>query len=86
VAGGRLVAVALYLRRGSEDPTRAAAYRLRAARHNERYYAKGEDRRAVIDAFFKTKDRESVLSTYSIDQNADTMLKSYGGNRLDGGT
>ena len=46
---------------------------------------KGNDRQAVIDEFFKIKDRESVLGTYSIDENGDTTLSSYGGNRVEGG-
>ena len=33
---------------------------------------KGNDRQAVIDQFFKIKDRDSVLGKYSIDQNGDT--------------
>ncbi|MGZ4200418.1 MAG: branched-chain amino acid ABC transporter substrate-binding protein, partial [Thermoleophilia bacterium] len=33
---------------------------------------KGNDRQAVIDAFFKIKNRDSVLGKYSIDQNGDT--------------
>ena len=39
---------------------------------------KGNDRQAVIDALFATKDRESVLGTYSIDENGDTTLTDYG--------
>jgi branched-chain amino acid transport system substrate-binding protein len=39
---------------------------------------KGNDRSAVRDALFNTKDRHSVLGTYSIDQNGDTTLKTYG--------
>jgi branched-chain amino acid transport system substrate-binding protein len=46
---------------------------------------KGNDRQAVIDAFFKIKDRQSVLGKYSIDQNGDTTLSDYGGNRIKGG-
>ena len=46
---------------------------------------KGNDRQAVIDAFFKIKDRESVLGKYSIDENGDTTLSDYGGNRIKGG-
>jgi len=46
---------------------------------------KGNDRQAVIDAFFQIKDRESVLGTYSIDENGDTTLSDYGGNRIEGG-
>ncbi len=46
---------------------------------------KGNDRQAVIDAFFNLKDRDSVLGKYSIDKNGDTTLSSYGGNRIVGG-
>ena len=46
---------------------------------------KGNDRQAVIDAFFETKDRESVLGTYSIDENGDTTLSDYGGNTVKDG-
>jgi branched-chain amino acid transport system substrate-binding protein len=45
----------------------------------------GDDRGAVVEAFFNIKDRESVLGTYSIDENGDTTLKSYGGNRIKDG-
>jgi branched-chain amino acid transport system substrate-binding protein len=40
--------------------------------------AKGSDKSAVLDALFKTKNRSSVLGTYSFDQNGDTSLKDYG--------
>ncbi|WP_205697781.1 branched-chain amino acid ABC transporter substrate-binding protein [Conexibacter sp. SYSU D00693] len=39
---------------------------------------KGNDKQAVIDAFFQTKDRDSVLGKYSIDENGDTTLSDYG--------
>ena len=45
----------------------------------------GNDRQAVVDAFFKIKDRNSVLGKYSIDANGDTTLSSYGGNRVKDG-
>ena len=32
----------------------------------------------VIKALFATKDRASVLGTYSIDENGDTTLTDYG--------
>ena len=35
-------------------------------------------RKAVVDAVLSTKDRPSVLGTYSIDQNGDTSLTDYG--------
>jgi branched-chain amino acid transport system substrate-binding protein len=43
---------------------------------------KGNDRQAVIDAFYKIKDRDSVLGKYSIDENGDTTLTDYGANRV----
>jgi branched-chain amino acid transport system substrate-binding protein len=42
-------------------------------------------RKAVVDAFFQIKDRDSVLGTYSIDENGDTTLSDYGGNRIEDG-
>ena len=46
---------------------------------------KGNDRQAVVDELFKIKGRESVLGTYDIDENGDTTLSDYGGNRIKGG-
>jgi branched-chain amino acid transport system substrate-binding protein len=46
---------------------------------------KGNDKQAVIDAFFKIKDRDSVLGKYSIDENGDTTLSDYGADRIEGG-
>jgi branched-chain amino acid transport system substrate-binding protein len=46
---------------------------------------KGKDRQAVVDALFKIKGRQSVLGTYDIDENGDTTLSDYGGNRIEGG-
>jgi branched-chain amino acid transport system substrate-binding protein len=43
------------------------------------------DRQAVVDEFFKIKGRESVLGTYDIDENGDTTLSDYGGNKVEGG-
>ena len=45
---------------------------------------KGNDRQAVIDAFFKIKDRDSVLGKYSIDENGDTTLSDYGADTRQG--
>jgi branched-chain amino acid transport system substrate-binding protein len=39
---------------------------------------KANDRDAVLKALFSTKDRQSVLGTYSIDKNGDTSLTDYG--------
>jgi branched-chain amino acid transport system substrate-binding protein len=38
----------------------------------------GDDRQAVIDAFFATENKEGVLGTYSIDDDGDTTLTTYG--------
>jgi branched-chain amino acid transport system substrate-binding protein len=39
----------------------------------------------VVQALFDTKDRQSVLGTYSIDENGDTTLTDYGVYSIDGG-
>lgn len=39
----------------------------------------------VIKSLFETKDRESVLGTYSIDENGDTTLTDYGLYTVEGG-
>jgi branched-chain amino acid transport system substrate-binding protein len=38
-----------------------------------------------VDQIFQTKDRNSVLGTYSIDQNGDTSLTDYGIYKIDAG-
>ncbi len=43
------------------------------------------DRASVIDAFFDTADRDSVLGTYSIDDLGETTLDRLTGYRLDAG-
>jgi branched-chain amino acid transport system substrate-binding protein len=45
----------------------------------------GDDRAAVIDAFFSTKGRESPLGSYDIDKDGDTTLSDYGGYKAEGG-
>jgi branched-chain amino acid transport system substrate-binding protein len=39
----------------------------------------------IISALFDTTDRQSVLGTYSIDENGDTTLTDYGVYTIDGG-
>lgn len=41
--------------------------------------------RGAFDALFATRDRASVLGTYSIDRHGDTTLSSYGGYRVSSG-
>ena len=42
----------------------------------------GDSRDAVVDAFFDTQDRDSVLGTYSIDEVGNTTLDRLAGYRL----
>jgi branched-chain amino acid transport system substrate-binding protein len=39
----------------------------------------------ILSALFETTDRQSVLGTYSIDENGDTTLTDYGVYAIDGG-
>jgi branched-chain amino acid transport system substrate-binding protein len=43
------------------------------------------DRASVVEAMFATQDRDSILGTYSIDENGDTTLTDYGVFTIDGG-
>jgi branched-chain amino acid transport system substrate-binding protein len=45
----------------------------------------GNKRGKVIDEFFGISNRQSVLGTYSIDDQGDTTLDEYGGYRIEGG-
>ena len=47
--------------------------------------ADARDRSAVIDAFFATEDRRSVLGTYAIDEVGNTTLDAISGYRIEGG-
>jgi branched-chain amino acid transport system substrate-binding protein len=40
---------------------------------------RGNEREAVVQQFFATRDRDSVLGRYSIDRFGDTTLTDYGG-------
>jgi branched-chain amino acid transport system substrate-binding protein len=44
--------------------------------------ARGNDRRAVIARLMQTRDRASVLGTYSIEGNGETTLSPYGVDRI----
>lgn len=45
----------------------------------------GDDKQAVIDAFFAIDNRDSPLGTYSIDDDGDTTLTTYGAYVAKGG-
>jgi branched-chain amino acid transport system substrate-binding protein len=65
---------------GDRDPDPHAIYGYEAMRlvldAIER--AGSTDRAEITKALFETKDRRSVLGTYSIDENGDTTLTDYG--------
>jgi branched-chain amino acid transport system substrate-binding protein len=42
----------------------------------------GDDRQAVIDKFFATHDRQSVIGTYSIQPNGETTQSTYAVDRV----
>ena len=46
---------------------------------------KGNDRDAVMSAFFTIRDMPSVLGTYSVDANGDISLTRYGAYRIEHG-
>jgi branched-chain amino acid transport system substrate-binding protein len=86
---GREVVKELRKAKGGSDPDAYALYSYEAMNAIllaiENAGDNGDDRQAVIDAFFGIKDRDSVLGNYSIDENGDTTLKSYGGFRVKDG-
>jgi branched-chain amino acid transport system substrate-binding protein len=47
--------------------------------------AKGNDKRSVVEEFFKIRGRRSVLGRYSIDPGGDTTLTGYAAYRVAGG-
>ncbi len=46
----------------------------------------GADRQAVVDQIFATKDRDSVIGKYSINENGDTSQRNYGVYEIVNGT
>jgi branched-chain amino acid transport system substrate-binding protein len=47
--------------------------------------SRGNDRQAVIDSFFATANRDSVLGRYSMQPDGETTLARYGVDRIVGG-
>jgi branched-chain amino acid transport system substrate-binding protein len=45
----------------------------------------GNDREAVLEELFNTKDRKSVLGTYSIDDTGDSTITDYGAYKIQDG-
>jgi branched-chain amino acid transport system substrate-binding protein len=46
---------------------------------------RGNDRQTVVNEFFATKDRDSVLGRYSVEPNGETTLSRYGADRVEDG-
>ncbi len=69
------------------DPYAAYGYEAMAVALDSiaRAGGQGEDRGAVISEFLGTRDRHSVLGTYSIDGAGNTTLRSLAGYRVRGG-
>lgn len=65
---------------GEDNPDPYAIYGYEAARLVLDAIERAGDatKESVLKALFETKDRESVLGTYSIDENGDTTLTDYG--------
>ena len=78
--------VSAFTKRYGIQPGRYAAYGYEAMAvvldSIQRAGDQGDDRDAVVDAFFETNDRDSVLGAYSIDEVGDTTLGRLAGYRL----
>ena len=83
-AGERFVRA--FTKRYGREPGRYGAYGYEAMAvvldSIRRAGDQGDSRDAVVDAFFDTQDRDSVLGTYSIDEVGDTTLGRLAGYRL----
>jgi branched-chain amino acid transport system substrate-binding protein len=77
-----------YEREFGQPPNRYAAYGYEAMAvvlDSIERAADPRDRSAVIDAFFATADRDSVLGRYSIDEAGNTTLDAISGYRIQAG-
>jgi branched-chain amino acid transport system substrate-binding protein len=79
-----------FRKRYHRDPGRYAAYGYEAMAvvldSIRRAGDSGDDRDAVVDAFFDTTDHRSILGTYSIDDVGNTTLNRLAGYRVVDGT
>ena len=82
IPGGREFVDAYSKRYGDSNPDPYAIYGYEAMKLGldtiKGLGDKGTDKSAVLDALFATKNRKSVLGTYSFDKNGDTSLTDYG--------
>jgi branched-chain amino acid transport system substrate-binding protein len=74
---------------GGKDPDPYAIYGYEcmslALTAIEKAGAKGNDKAEVLTQLQNTKNRKSVLGTYSIDKNGDSTITDYGAYTIDGG-
>jgi len=82
IPGGREFVDAYSKRYGDNNPDPYAIYGYEAMKLGldtiKGLGDKGTDKSAVLDALFATKNRKSVLGSYSFDKNGDTSLTDYG--------
>ncbi len=75
-----------FTKRYGQEPGRYGAYGYEAMSlildSIRRAGDQGDERGAVVDAFFDTQDRDSVLGTYSIDEVGNTTLGRLAGYRI----
>jgi branched-chain amino acid transport system substrate-binding protein len=80
--GGKTFLAAYKAKYGSANPDPYAIYGYEAMKlvldTLTKLGPQANSKSAVLKALFATKDRSSVLGSYSIDKNGDTTLKSYG--------
>ena len=80
--GGKDFLRAFKAKYGSETPDPYAIYGYEAMKLGldtiKAAGDKGNDKAAILEALFATKDRQSVLGTYGFDENGDTTLTDYG--------
>ena len=80
--GGKDFLRAFKAKYGSETPDPYAIYGYEAMKLGLNTIKaagdKGNDKAAILEALFATKDRQSALGTYGFDENGDTTLTDYG--------
>jgi branched-chain amino acid transport system substrate-binding protein len=80
--GGRAFLAAYKAKYGVSNPDPYAIYGYESMRLGldtiAKLGARGDDRSAIVSALFGTKNRHSVLGTYSFDRHGDTTLRTFG--------
>jgi branched-chain amino acid transport system substrate-binding protein len=80
--GGKAFLAAFKEKYGNSNPDPYAIYGYEAMKLGldtvKNLGDKGNDKAAVLEALFNTKNRKSALGTYSFDENGDTSVTDYG--------